>query len=145
MDLGGTGPRPWLRRRPGRRREWLAAIMLAVRGRRSSLPDYSTGPLAALGQALADLPGDFEYVGYFFGGGAEVYEADAQAGVAVHGGGGQEKAAVALHLAGEPGVVFFQAICSWRGVAEADGGEHGVVEELELGGVAQSVGEEAGV
>ena len=97
------------------------------------------------GQATAELFGHREHELYLVGCRPEVDEAHAQAGVAVDGGRREEHAPVALHLAGEFDVVRVDVICAGGNVLKADGGEHRVVEELELGRFAKGVGEEAGV
>src|ERR671912_2502918 len=96
-------------------------------------------------QAPSDLPGDLHHERYAFRRGPEVHEAHAQAGVAVYGGRREEHAPVALHLAGEVDVVRVDIIRAGWNVLKADGGEHGVVEELEIGGLAKGVGQETGV
>src|SRR5215216_4049362 len=101
--------------------------------------------LSGLNQPPADLPDDLDHERHILGRGPEVHEAHAQAGVAVDGGRRKEHAPVALHLAGEFDVVRVDVACAGWNVLKADGGEHGVVEELELGRFAKRVGEEAGV
>ncbi len=81
----------------------------------------------------AEFSGYLEHVRYIVERRPEVHETHAQACASIDGGWREEDTPVALHLAGEPDVVRVDVACACWHVPKADGGEHGVVEELELG------------
>src|SRR5215218_3428588 len=101
--------------------------------------------MLTLGQTAAELLGDLEHARYAVEGRPEVHETHAQACAAIDGGWREKDAPVTLHLAGEPDVVRVDVAHAGWHMPEADGGEHRVVEELELGRVAQRFGEISGV